>query len=67
MHVIRQGGELFNTLAAHFEMVAYALRATTVFFLISEDNFKEAWSLWLLDRLLDRRFNVRLSLHTDSE
>ncbi|KAH6905526.1 hypothetical protein BKA70DRAFT_1107821 [Coprinopsis sp. MPI-PUGE-AT-0042] len=41
------------------EIVPYTSRASSVFFLVSEDNFTEAWSLWLLYSLEDQGYNVR--------
>jgi hypothetical protein len=61
-HVIRKGSEVFKALSVHVEMVPYTSRAATVFFLVSEDNFDEAWNLWFLHRLFAKGYNVRFSL-----
>jgi hypothetical protein len=62
-HAIHKGIEVFRALASHSEIVPYTSRAATVFFLVSEDNFNEAWNLWFLHRLFAKGYNVRFSLH----
>jgi hypothetical protein len=62
--VIRDGAHLFQIMVGLFDLVPFASRPSSVFFLVSKHNFEEAWGGWLFHTLEHRGYDVSPSFRS---